>query len=236
MHLEAQCNAVSSHLEGARTLLNSDPILMLPAVPIVRAIAEVSASCAWGLDSDATSDERAARSYATAFRSLETVIALLGAGTADARPLAELRGRLVAQMEEQGYGVVRRNKNGVSTDEIAQVRVGDAYVKTNFQFSQRVREEIPSVGVFYAGMSGITHGEPSYLASTWETPDVLARMLGVVILRSTEAWSSAVHTWIGATPPRFVNSGDYANLMRSMPPERLTEFVSRTDDAAAELE
>jgi len=214
-HLEAQCNALVSHLHGARTLLDNDPFLMLPAVAVVRAVAEVSASCAWEVDAEATSDERSARSYATAFRSLETVLSQFAGNSAEAQPLVELREKLVTQLKDQGYRVVRREKRGISTLEVSQIIVRKASAKVGFQFTQRIRDEIPTAGDLYASMSGMTHGEPSYLSITWDTPEVVARMLGIVAFRSTEAWSNAVHRWVGAEPPPFINGADYANLMRS---------------------
>ncbi|MBZ4488091.1 hypothetical protein LQ938_11545 [Microbacterium sp. cx-55] len=214
-HLEAQCNAIVSHLSGVQTLLFSDPFQMLPSVPIARAVAEISASCAWELDSRVDSDERAARSYAMAFRSIETVIAQLDGS--EAEQLEQLRERLVERLRSQGYGVVRKDRDGVTTNEVVQVKVGRRYAKIGFQYSQRIAAEIPALGSLYASMSGLTHGEPSYLATNWGTPDAVARLLGVVTLRSVEAWSVAIHRWIGASNPPFTNRGHYEDLMRSVP-------------------
>jgi len=164
LHLEAQCNTLSTHLEGIEALLHHDPFLALPAVPIARSIAEISASCAWELCAGVGSDERAARSYATGFRSLEQLILQLGDDD-QAERLSDLRESLVAQLKAQGYDVVRLEKDGVRKPQVVQVRVGSAYAKTNFQISRRIKEEIPAVGELYASMSRLTHGEPAYLST-----------------------------------------------------------------------
>lgn len=225
-HLEAQCNAMSSHLEGAEALLNHNPFLQLPALPVVRSVAEVAASCAWELDDNVSSDQRAARSYAMAFRSVEKIISQLGESTDQGRRFSAHRETLVEHLEGQGYGVIRREKDGVRKPEVAQVRVGNEYARTSFQISQRIAEQIPAVAVHYAGMSAIVHGEPEFLQMTWQTPDTLARLLAIVMLKSTEAWSDAIHAWLGNTKPApFINPSDYNAVFHSMPPD-----VARSND------
>lgn len=227
-HVEAMCNALLAHLRGLEVLLNHDTFYPLPAVSIARAAAEVSASCAWILDSTIGSDERAARAYAALFRSIEKNIS--ETLTSDSEATERLRERLVKELSGRGIRVVRRVKDKKITAEVAQVLVGRAHAKTNFQYSQRIAEEIPSIGGMYSGMSGAAHGEHVYISTSWDSPDMFARMIGVVVHRSVEAWSRAIHSWIGVQPGPFINQNDVKNLIRSMPRESRDRFQTMSQD------
>ncbi len=221
-HVESMCNALLSHLRGLEVLLLHDTFYPLPAIPVVRSIAEVAASCSWILDSNIGPDERAARAYASLFRSLETTIS--ATLPADAAMATMLRESLIQELRGRGVRVVRRVRNEVQTDEVSQVHVGRSQAKTNYQYSLRVATEIPLIAGTYSGMSGITHGEYTHLSSSWDSPDTHARLIGLVSQRSVEAWSRAVHTWVGVEPGPFINPNDQKNLIRSMPRALLAEF------------
>lgn len=66
-HVESMSNGLLSHLEGRNVLLRHDTFYPLPAIPIVRSIAEIAASCSWMLNTDIDSDARDARAYASLF-------------------------------------------------------------------------------------------------------------------------------------------------------------------------
>lgn len=216
LHLEAQNNALIDHLSGLETLLSSDPIHPLAAVSVVRSVAEISASVAWELAADVDSDQRAARSYATAFRSLQiTIDQLEEPASAEVRKKRE---DLVAFLEEQGYGVVRRERKGVTYEEVAQVKIGREYAKPGFQISKRVSEEIPKIESMYGRLSSLVHGDTSFLAATYSHPYMAPRSTGNVAYRSVEAWSKAMHRWTGATSPLFVNARDLRALEQSFRP------------------
>jgi hypothetical protein len=216
IHLEAQNNALIDHLSGLETLLSSDPIHPLAAVSVVRSVAEISASVAWEVAADVSSDQRAARSCATAFRSLQTTIDQLeGPASSEVRKKRE---DFVAFLNRQGYGVVRRERGGVTYEEVAQVKIGHEYAKTRFQISARISEEIPTIGSMYGALSSLVHGDTSFLSTTFSHPDMAPRSTGNVAYRSVEAWSNAVHRWIGATSPRFVKSRDLLALRTSTRP------------------
>ncbi|GAA3776426.1 hypothetical protein GCM10022240_29900 [Microbacterium kribbense] len=112
--------------------------------------------------------------------------------------------------------------------EVAQVAVGNAYAKTNFQYTQRIREQIPSSGGMYSVLSGIAHGEMIPVSTAWETPDTLARVVGTVVHQSVSAWSRAVHDWVGVTPAPFLNQSDIDDLIASMPEDFIADFRTNT--------
>ncbi|WP_156138838.1 hypothetical protein [Microbacterium mangrovi] len=224
-HVQTMSGALQSHLQGLEVLAAHDTFHPLPATPITRAVAEISATCAWILQADINADARAARTYAALFHSIERGIAEMG--VSDATKFAVSRELLVAELRDQGVSVVRRDKTGVKTDEIVQVKVGRSYARTNFQISQRVLEEIPAIGNLYSALSGATHGEYMHVAASWERPDAQARMIGMVVARSVEAWSRAVHAWVGVTPRPVFNQHDVDNLGRSIPLDVLASYAAQ---------
>lgn len=214
-HLEARGNALIEHLAGVEQLLSADLILPLAALPIARSVTEISASVAWELAADVNSDQRAARSSATVFRSLQNAIDELG--PENAGRVVEVREAFVALLQGQGYRVVRREKAGVAYGDVAQVWVGREHAKPNFQISQRVEQQIPSVGPIYGGLSSLAHGDTSFLSATYDHPDMVPRALGDVVGRSVEVWSRAMHEWTGKHVPRFINDRDRLALRLSVP-------------------
>lgn len=229
-HVESMCNALVSHLRGLEVLLQQDTLHPLPAIPITRSIAEVSASCSWMLNPKLDFDQRAARSYAALFRAIDASITASRGG--DSSRTTEFRQRLVDEVTAHGVRVVRRVKDGKVLEEVAQVTVGRAHAKTGFQYSRRVADEIPRVAGLYSGMSGVAHGEHIPIATSWDAPDAYARMIGAVARWSVGSWSQAVHSWVGVEPGEFVNHVDYDRLVRSMPPRHPAEFSAAVSPTA----
>lgn len=226
-HVESTSNSLLSHLSGLSVLLESDTFLALPAISIARSIAEVAASCAWMLDARIDADERAARGYASLFRSLDSTEHLTDPTQ---ERFGERRDKLIAELQKTGVRVDRRkDRHGVEQNQVAAITVGRAHAKPGFRYSQRVAEEIPMIANTYAGMSALVHGEQSAVAMSWDSPDTVARLVGTVVLRSVEAWSRAVHIWVGVSQGPFVNALDVRNIIRSMPPSLLDEFGPKAD-------
>lgn len=229
-HAETASNAILSHLRGLDVLLQQDMFLALPAMTIVRSITEVAASTSWTLSSEVDADERAARGYAGLFRTLEKSIT--GSLEVDAERQRELRETIIRKLEDDSVRIVRRiSKNG-PTDEVAQVVVGRRHAKPGFQYTRRVMEEIPSVGETYSGMSGVAHGEQMHLSTSWLIPDTYARLIGIVVQESVQAWSAAVHTWVGAEASPFVNPVERQRLLRSIPAKYRARFEQDAGNTA----
>lgn len=223
-YTETTSNALRSHLNGLDVILKEDTFYPIPAMTITRAIAEVAASTSWSLASHISADERAARGYAGLFRSMDKVIS--SSLESDATRQAEIREALIASLESRRVRVVRRVVKEVQTKEVAQIIVGRAHAKTGFQYSRRVLEEIPAVGETYSGMSGVAHGEPLHLSTSWLVPDTYARLIGLVVHESVEAWSRAVHGWVGVQPGPFVNPRERQKLLQSIPAKYRASFES----------
>ena len=211
-----------SQLEGLNVLLANEVFLPTPAVSVVRSVAEIAASTAWLLRADVSVEERAARSYAAVFRAVEKAQRYLGEES-DVN-LPDLRERLVAEVREQGAIAVRREWKGVKQTEIASVTVGRAHAKVEFQYTQRVATEIPQMGTLYSALSGIAHGEQMHLSSVADSPDSLARLIARITQWSVQAWSTAVHGWVGVQHGPFVNRQDLVNLLNSTPEEHRVAF------------
>lgn len=221
-HVEATTNALVTHLAGLKRLLDDDTFLPLPAMVLARAIAEVAASGAWIVHPGLSTEERAARGYAAMFAAVEKGIA--ASGPEDAAAMRKLRDKLIAQLQRPGTNVeieYRRDEHGVVQDDVAQVFVRNgrsrARAKVRFKYSQRVRDEIPRASQLYSALSGVAHGEHASITTSWSTPDAYARVIAHVVVESTEAWSRAVHDWVGVTPGPFLNESDRGNILRSMP-------------------
>lgn len=211
-------NALISHLRGLEVLLKNEIFYALPTVPIVRALAEVASTCSWMLEPGLTSDDRAARGYASLFRTIEQNQALMP----DARATREW---LVKVVTGSGAKIQRRVVQEKTTEEIGTVRVGRAHAKTAFKYQQRLHQQIPSISDMYSGMSAMAHGESSAMGLAWDSTDVLLRMVAKVSLGSTRAWSTAVHAWTGSQLlADFVNPTDEANIIKSMPSEQIAEL------------
>ena len=211
-----------AQLEGLNVLLANGVFLPTPAVSIVRSVAEISASTAWLLRADVSVEDRAARSYAAVFRAIEKANHSLGEGSD--LELPELRERLVAEVREEGAIAVRRVWKGVEQAEIASVTVGRAHAKVEFQYTRRVAAEIPQMGTLYSALSGIAHGEQMHLSSVADSPDSLARLIARIAQWSVQAWSSAVHGWVGVQHGPFINRQDLVNLLNSTPEEHRMAF------------
>lgn len=222
--LEAMTNALVSHLNGLQVLLSGDTFYALPAMAIARSIAEVSSSTAWTLRQGLSPDERAARNYAALFAMLEKGIE--SAGAEEAIRTRAIREELVRRLEgsRPKVRIIRRVTNGETLEEVAQVRVGKAGAKTQFQYSQRLRDEIPVIGGLYDQMSAATHGAHAAVSASFDTPATYARGIGHIALESTKTWSLAVHTWLGVTPAQFWNETDRQNLIDSIPAADRAEF------------
>ena len=223
--VESDSNAIASHLHGLEILMKSETFHPLPAVAITRSISELCANLAWILDQRVGMEERAARGYASLFRAIES--------TSAAAPThaEEARDKLIAILDATKVRINRAvdKSTGSERPEVAQVIVGKAQAKTRFQYSQRIRDQIPSLGHMYSLMSGIAHGESAHVSTSWDTPDALARLVGTVTHRAVNAWSLAVHHWVGIAPAPFLNQTDIDNLIDSMPPDLLAEFKARTE-------
>lgn len=222
--LEAMSNALISHLHGLQVLMSDDTFYPLPAMAIARSIAEVSSAAIWGLRPGLSPDERAVRSYASLFAMLERGVR---SGGEDSAPRTrEIREELVASLANSRpkVHVVRRVKDAIQQDDVAQVQIGKASAKVQFQYSQRLMDEIPIVGGLYDQMSAATHGDHAAVSASFDTPASYARGIAQITLESTKAWSLAVHTWIGITPAMFWNETDLQNLRNSIPAEERAEF------------
>ncbi|MEV4852315.1 hypothetical protein [Microbacterium sp. LM3X-1.2] len=223
--VESTCNALVSHLEGLRVLVDHDTLHSLPAITITRSIAEVSASTSWLLCPGLSADERAARAYAALFRSVESSKA------ASPETSGRIRERLILELAKAGVRIQRAvDKHKNPTDEVAQVLVGRSNAKTRFQFTQRIADEIPALGTMYGTLSGIAHGEHLFVSTSWETPDTYARAIGVVTYRAVEAWSRSIHEWVGVTAAPFLNGTDIHNLLQSIPSDLREEFETEASD------
>jgi len=234
-YVETTSNALRSHLRGLEIVMDADTLYTLPATLIARGIAEVAAACSWML-ADVNADERAARGYASLFRGLENLIATSGAQVAERA--TRIREMLIVELADQHVRVQRREKRGKTQDDIAVVTVGRSHAKTNYQYSQRVFSEIPAVGALYSSLSAVAHGDSTHLSVSWDAPDIYVRRIGVVVHRSVEAWSRAIHSWVGAEHEPFVDQLHLAELINSMDPEHLAEFraeevVSDTNPSGA---
>ncbi len=232
-HVEACNNALVSHLSGLEVLFSDTTFRPLPAVSITRSIAEAAASGAWILYPRVDRDTRNARAYASLFRSIETFVPRTQARGFD--DLDRLRDRLAEELHMRGGRAVRRVKNGEQTREVAQVTLRRGHAKVGFQYSQRIAECIPLIAGTYAGMSGMVHGEPQHITTTTESPGTMARLIGLVVRRSVEAWSNAIHSWVDAETAAFINEDDWDNLTRSIPPELVAQFEAEgiTQERAA---
>lgn len=219
-HIEAMCNAMVSHLAGLKRLLTDETFHPLPAMVVARAIAETAASTSWMLHPGLSSD---ARAYAALFAVVERSVS--DSQPADAARMKELREKLIAQLSAPGAGVtVRRgNKNGVEREHVAQVTVGRGrervHANVSVNYSQRIDREIPAIGPLYKAMSGVAHGSQTAITTSWNTPDSYARVIGHVACAGTEAWSTALHAWFGATAGPFLNEDDRQNILLSIPAE-----------------
>ena len=100
-------------------------------------------------------------------------------------------------------------------------------MKTAYNISQRIAEEIPALGSMYAGLSSIAHGESINVANVWEVPDVYARLIGHVVHESVAAWSGAVHTWLDLEPSSIGNEADLQTLKQSIHPDTLAWIAAR---------
>lgn len=80
------------------------------------------------------------------------------------------------------------------------------------------------MGTLYSALSGVAHGEQMHLATTWETPDSLARLIGRVAQWSVQAWSLAVHEWIGVSHGSFISREHLCRLLASTPPAHIEEL------------
>lgn len=221
-HVEATTNALVTHLTGLKLILDDHTFLPLPAMVIARAVAEVAASGTWILHPGLSSNERAARGYAAMFAAVENSI--LASRPEDAASIRALRDDLIQQLGQPGTDVKiehRVNDDGTVQEDVAQVFVGmgreRARAKVRFNYSQRVKDEIPHASGLYSALSGVAHGQHASITTSWSTPDAYARVIAHVVVESTEAWSGAVHDWVGASAGPFLNDDDRANVLRSIP-------------------
>lgn len=220
--VEALSNGVVSQLRGLDLLMKSDTFLPIPAVSIVRSIAESAATVSWLLRAEVAVDERAVRSYSTLFRTLET--AILGTAPDDSARLTNYREVLVRQVEKEGARVVRKARGSAESSVVAQVTIQKAHAKVEFNQTQRIAQEIPTMGTLYSALSGIAHGEQMHLATTWKTPDSLARLIGRVCQWSVQGWSRAVHEWVGVSYGPFINRDDLRRVLATTPSMDVSGF------------
>jgi hypothetical protein len=232
-HVEATSNALVSHLAGLKRLMDDDTFHPLPSMVVARSIAEVAGSCVWMLRPGLSSDERVARGYAAIFFAIQSSIS--SSRPEESSRTAELRDELVAELTQSGPSVKieRRVKAGIPQEDVAQVTVGRARARVRFSYAQRLKEEIPYVGGLYSGLSGVAHGEHASITTSWSTPDAYARVVGHVAVASTEAWSRAVHHWVGVTAGSFLNEQDRQDILRSMSEATRSGFAAEL--AAASL-
>lgn len=228
--VEVLSNAMTSHLSGLHVLIQHETFHGLPAVVIARSIAEAAASCAWILHPGVSSDQRAARAYAVMFHSLKNSASQVL--PEDAEYAIKMREALVDELAGSGVTVTRREKRGKRTDDIAQVTVGDAHVKTEYVISQRIANEIPKLRGTYGGMSSVAHGEALNVSNVWTRPDLYARIIGRVAHESVTAWSQALHGWLALEPSPIGNEDDLQRLRQSMHPDTIAAIKARSEQTA----
>lgn len=221
--LEDASNTLAMHQLALVQLLSGTVFLPLPVISITRSVAEISAFLSWLLHPGISRQQRDARAYASLFRSVEN--AITHTRLADSFRFVELRKNLIEQMAKQKVHVTyARDDSGAFTDRVAQVRVNNASEKIGFKYSHRIAKEIPLIAGTYSNMSAMVHGESMQIAAAYDTPATYARLIGAVVLRSTEAWSAAVHDWVGVTPAPFTYPGDWDNLVASIPAALREQF------------
>lgn len=221
-HLEALNFGIESNLQALDVLMKHGTFYSVPATLVARAISEGAATCAWLLDPKVTADQRAARGYASLFRSVEKTISDVRPD--DAAQAVDFRERLIKLLDPSQVTIQRRVKGGKQYDDVSVVTVGTEHAKIGFTISQRVAEELRQIGGLYGSMSGVVHGEPSWLQTARTAPGGKARLIGAVVRWSVEAWSGAVHAWVGVEHGPIFNAGDVKRLAESIAPERLEEF------------
>lgn len=231
--IETLSNALISHLRGLYVLLDHETFYPLPAMTVTRSIAEVASSLSWMLHPGLAPDARTARSYASLFAMLDRNIA--SGRSPEAEHTRQFKDTFIQKLASARpkIQVTPRVKNGVAQDDVAQVTVEGQRARTLFNYSQRMREEIPLVGGLYAHMSAATHGSHAAVSASFKTPASYARGIGYVALESTKAWSLAVHTWVGVTPGQFWNALDEQNLVDSIPAAQRAEFLATFERRAA---
>lgn len=231
-YVSTASNAILTHLRGLTVLFEHDTFLPIPAVSIARSVAETAASCSWLLHPGLTPEDRDARAYASLFRAVQDSIPR--SLSTDAGRTDQLKQRVLSQLATEGVRVTyETDRKGNLTDRVDQVLVKNAHAKTKYRYTDRVQNEIPPIAALYSGLSGIAHGEQMHLASSWDTPDTHARLIGIVVLRSIETWSHVVHTWLGSEPSRFTNPQDLQNLLRSIPSDLVAEFEAEAARTAS---
>lgn len=230
--VEAKTNALVTLLAGLKLLLGNDTFLPLPAFAVTRSVAEVAANCAWLIHPGLTSDQRAARSYAATIYAAQRNLA--AALPQDVLAMRSHLDDLIHTLGRPGSGVRLENrmKDGVRLDDIAQVIVVGptrerARAKVEFNYSQRVRDEIPRAAGLYSTLSAAVHGEHVSVAASWNVPDAFARTIAHVAAESTVSWSRAVHDWVGAQVGPFLNEFDRRNVILSMPKTKRDEFAAK---------
>jgi hypothetical protein len=221
-HLDALNYGIESNLQGLDVLMKHGTFSPVPATLVARAICEGAATCAWLLDPKVTADQRAARGYASLFRSLQKGISEVR--PEDAGTFVAIRDRLINDLETSQVAIRRRAKDGKECEDVSLVKVGTEQARIGFTISQRVAKELPQIGGLYGSMSGVVHGEPSWLETARTAPDGKARLIGAVVRWSVEAWSGAVHAWVGVEHGRIFNENDFQRLIGTIAPERLEEF------------
>lgn len=214
-HVETASNAIIANLNGLRLLLSGDTFYALPCISVARSVAETAATVGWLLDGRASVEDRAVRSYAAMFRSIDQGIA--NSLPDDAAKFRDLRKRIILGLSQQGVHVMHRTKGDTIFDDIALVRTGDVQAKTAFQYTQRINAEIPALAGLYSNLSGMAHGEQVHASATYDRPDSVARLLALAVVWAVEGWSRAVHGWVGVTAGPFINPRDHATLIASVP-------------------
>lgn len=222
-HAESASNALDMHLRGLEAITRERVFYPLPAVAIVRAIAETVASCIWLLR-PADPHLRVARAYAASFKDLDLTIA---SGLDNVERFVALRETLIATVGAAGAHIQRKVRDGQPLKEVDVVRVGRATAKVGFSYRQRVSEQIPSIGDTYSGMSGVVHGTQMVVATALDDPAVFARLIAAVTLKSVDAWSVAVHAWVGATPAPYYTDAEYDLLVQTIPQALRDDFAAR---------
>lgn len=207
--------------------------LPLPAISITRSVTEISAFTSWLLHPGISWQRRDARAYASLFGTVQN--AITHTRRADSPRFVEVRNDLIPELAKQKVRVTyAKDDSGTLTDRVDQVHVNNASEKVGFKYAHRIAKEIPSIAGTYSSMSAMVHGETGHVAVAYENQAACARLIGVVVLRSTEAWSVAVHDWVGVTSAELTYPEDWVNLVASIPADLRAELRLEASESAGE--
>jgi len=216
-HLSASSFAIESMAQSIELHFASDTFLAVPTLVVTRALLEYAATAAWILDPQVSADQRLARNCAASIRAVERSVRELGpdfdGGKFQATRESLLNYYVAAGVDVQYF--VDPKTNSVRR-EVRSVRVGTARAAINYNISQRISKQI-QIGDVYGILSSVAHGEQVAIAMTSVSIETQLRAIAFACFRSVEAYSTAVHAYVGAVPGGFINPQDLQDLLATFP-------------------